>query len=407
MSGGPKDKNRPRPQTMRQTRLPTLAAALVAAVLGISAAGAATPPPQPKTGPGGSEYSSTSVVKRAVGRAGAATFVFHGNGPAPAEGRPVVVFLHGWGAVNPQVYGSWIEHLARRGNLVLFPRYQEINRTRPADATGIAGGLVKDALAALAADPDAKPDAGRLALIGHLAGSAIAMNLAAEADKLGLPKPKLILATMPGGIAKDAASRGILLDDLSKVDAATMLITLIGDRDSRAADAASRRLLRETTAIPLERKLFMRALSDDHGFPSLSATLAAPAGVNPAFDGGAIKLPPDPPRDPKNPGPRFKWSADMALTGEQQTLMTQLNNARTDSLDYLAFWKTFDMAASAAFAGRDGVSLRNDPRFTEMDRWNDTWPVKRLFAETPRAHHEAAPAQNTRAPTQLPVSRRR
>ena len=393
---------------MRHTRLPTLAAALGALLLGLGPAGAATPPGQPKTGPGGAEYGAATVVKKAVGRASAATFVFHGSGPAPAEGRPVVVFLHGWGAVNPQVYGGWIEHLARRGYLVLFPRYQELNRTRPADATAIAGGLVKDALAALANDADARPDTVRVALVGHLAGAAIAANLAADAVKLGIPKPKLVFATMPGGIAKDAASRGILLADLAAVDPATMVVTVIGDRDSRAADVAARRLLRETTAVPVERKLFVRALSDDHGFPTLSANLASPAGVNTAFDGGAIKLPPDPPRDPKNPGPRFKWSADMALTGEQQTLMTQLNNARTDTLDYLAFWKSFDMAADAAFAGRDGVSLRNDPRFTDMERWNDTWPVKRLAAETPRPHHEAAPAPTAaRAPTKLPVSRKR
>lgn len=393
---------------MRHTKLPMLAAALAALALGLGPAVAATPPAQPKAGPGGADYAATSVVKKAVGRASAATFVFHGNGPAPAEGRPVVVFLHGWGAVNPQVYGAWIEHLARRGYLVLYPRYQEVNRTRPADATTIAAGLVKDALAALATDAEAKPDPGRLALIGHLAGSAIAANLAADAGKFGIPKPKLVFATMPGGIAKDAASRGILLTDLAAVDPATMVVTLIGDRDSRAADVAARRLLRETTAVPMDRKLFVRALSDDHGFPSLSANLASPAGVNTAFDGGAIKLPPDPPRDPKNPGPRFKWSADMALSGEQQTLMTQLNNARTDSLDYLAYWKTFDMAAAAAFAGRDGVSLRNDPRFTDMERWNDTWPVKRLAAETPRPHNEAAPAPSAaRGPTKLPVSRKR
>ena len=319
-----------------------------------------------------------------------------------------MVFLHGWGAVNPQVYGGWIEHLARRGYLVLFPRYQELNRTRPADATALAGGLVKDALAALASDADAKPDTGRVALVGHLAGSAIAANLAAEAGKLGLPKPKLVFATMPGGIAKDAASRGILLGDLAAVDPATMVVTVIGDRDARAADVAARRLLRETTAVPVERKLFVRALSDDHGFPTLSANLASPAGVDTAFDGSAIKLPPDPPRDPKNPSPRFKWSADMALTGEQQTLVTQLNNARTDTLDYLAYWKTFDMAAAAAFAGRDVGEPSQRPALHRHGALDDAWPVKRLAAETPRPHHEAAPPPTAaRAPTKLPVSRKR
>ncbi len=52
------------------------------------------------------------ITKRALGKAGAGSFVFHKAGAAPAEGRPVVAFLHAWGAPNPQAYGGWIDHLA-------------------------------------------------------------------------------------------------------------------------------------------------------------------------------------------------------------------------------------------------------------------------------------------------------
>ena len=43
----------------------------------------------------------------------------------------------------------------------------------------------------------------------------------------------------------------------------------------------------------------MRAGSDDHGFPPLTATLASPGSPKADYDAAAIKLPPDPPRDPK------------------------------------------------------------------------------------------------------------
>src|SRR4051812_33664497 len=86
---------------------------------------AATPPAQLKEGPGGSDYSASEVTKRAIGNASAASFVFHAAGPA-ASPRPVVVLLHAWGAVNPQSYGGLIEHLARKGYLVVWPRYQEV-----------------------------------------------------------------------------------------------------------------------------------------------------------------------------------------------------------------------------------------------------------------------------------------
>ena len=365
-----------------KTRRGPLAAGLFGLLLAALPASAAAPPPQPNDGPGGAGDRKLTIVKRAVGRTGASSFVFHAAGSAPAEGRPVVVFLHGWGATNPQSYGAWIDHLARNGWLVVFPRFQEVNRTRPADAVANAEGALKTALDALGADADGKPDLSKVALIGHLAGVPLAMDIAADAKARDLPAPKLVFGVMPGGIASGPKSRGIALGDLANIAPQTLLITMIGDRDARAADMAARRLLREASAVPAERKLFMRALSDDHGFPALTATLAAPAGLDAAFDGTAIKLPADP-KDTKPPP--FKWSADMSLSGEQQTLVAQINNARADTLDYLAFWKTFDLAAAAAFAGQDATGLKTSPRFGDMERWADGWPVKRLFVETPRA----------------------
>lgn len=378
-------------------RRPFLALCLLGWCLAAPPAFAATPPKQPEQGPGGADYVATQVVKRAVGRASAATYVFHAAGEA-SEARPVVVFLHSWGAADPQLYGGWIEHLARKGFLVLFPRFQEVNRTRPADATALATNLVKEALATLADDREARPDLTRFAYVGHLAGAAIALNLAANAAAEGLPDPKLIFAVMPGGIASDEKARGILLKGLSTIDAATLLITMSGDRDYLPTDRAARRILKETTAIPANHKLFMRVGSDAHGFPALTATLASPGSPKKDYDAAAIKLPPDPPKDPKQKGPVWRWSADMALTGEQTVLTAQLASNVTDTLDYLAYWKTFDLAAEAAFAGKDAASLRSNPRFTDMGAWSDGWPVRRLSAEMPKAEgqEQAKPERGPR-----------
>jgi hypothetical protein len=295
----------------------------------------------------------------------------------------VVVLLHSWGAANPGLYGGWIDHLARKGYLVLFPRFQEVNRTRPADATKNAADLLKSALAALENDPEAKPDRERVAYIGHLAGVPIALNLATGGGQEGLPTPKFIFGLMPGGIASDPKSRGIPLDDLAGVDASTLLITMSGDRDYAPTDKASRRILQETTAVPVSRKLFMRVGSDDHGYPALTATLASPGSPKAEYDVSVIKLPPEPPRDPKQKS-TWRWSADMSLSGEQTVLTQQLGSNGIDALDYLAFWKTFDMAAEAAFAGKDAATLARDPKFIDMGNWSDGWPVRRLSAQTPK-----------------------
>jgi dienelactone hydrolase len=383
----------------------SLTAAAIMTLAGLASVQAATPPAQPADGAGGVGDRKATVTKRLLGRGTASTYAFYAAGAAPETGRPVAIVLHGWGAVNPQSYGGWIDHLARQGWLILYPRFQEVNRTRPTDAPSIAESLVKAALAEIATDGEAKPDLGRVAMIGHLAGAPLAMDLAAAAKAQGLPVPKLIFAVMPGGIASGPKSRGIALTDLSAIDPATLIVTMVGDKDTRAADLAAKRLLREASAVPLERKLFVRALSDDHGFPALTATLASPAGVDTAYDGGAIKPGPEPKdatKDAAKPPP-FRWSADMALSGEQQTLVSQINLARVDALDYLGFWKTFDLAAAAAFAGSDAAALKNNPRLADMERWSDGWPVKRLAVETPRP----TPAAQAGTPAPAPAGRKR
>jgi len=365
---------------MRRSLLPVL-------VLGVSLAApwayAATPPRQPEQGPGGRDYKVSEVVKRAVGTASAGTFVFHGN-DTPAKPRPVVIFLHSWGAVNPALYGGWIEHLARKGHIVLFPRFQDVNRSRPADASNLAEDLIQSALAALADDPNARPDREKVAFIGHSAGVPIALNLAAGVSSGKVPTPKLIFGLMPGGIASNEKERGILLRDLSTVDPSTLIIAMSGDRDYLPSDRASRLLLQQASAVPASRKLFMRAASDDHGFPAMTATLASPGSPKADYEAASIKLPPDPPRDPKQRN-TWRWSADMALSGPQTILTQQLGNNGTDTLDYLAYWKTFDIAAEAAFAGKDAASLARDPKFVDMGTWSDGWPVKRLSAQMPKA----------------------
>jgi hypothetical protein len=62
------------------------------------------------------------------------------------------------------------------------------------------------------------------------------------------------------------------------------------------------------------------------------------------------------------------------------------------------------MAAAAAFSGKDVQALRNDPNFTDMSRWSDGWPVKRLSAiDPPRADTPAPKA--VPAPSKAPVPR--
>ncbi len=40
---------------------------------------------------------------------------------------PIVLFLHGFDVTDPEIYHAWIDHLVRRGAVLVFPDYQAPN----------------------------------------------------------------------------------------------------------------------------------------------------------------------------------------------------------------------------------------------------------------------------------------
>ena len=60
--------------------------------------------------------SSVTRLESVPGRIGCSSR----TNPSPKR-APVVVFFHGWFAVNPGFYGAWIDHLVRNGRIVIFP----------------------------------------------------------------------------------------------------------------------------------------------------------------------------------------------------------------------------------------------------------------------------------------------
>jgi pimeloyl-ACP methyl ester carboxylesterase len=108
------------------------------------------------------------------------------------EDVPVVLFLHGWGATEPRAYRPWLEHLARAGNAVLYPRYQDSFAEPPAQVLGNIVLGVRAALRRVDEDPRS------LVVAGHSAGGALAADYAAVARSVGLPPPRAVFAACPG-----------------------------------------------------------------------------------------------------------------------------------------------------------------------------------------------------------------
>src|SRR5688572_29134181 len=156
--------------------------------LPLFAAQRATPPAQPATGPGGKQYAHTRVIKNRYGAGSEEYWIFEPDTPKPAT-APVVVFLHGWGGMNPLYYGAWLDHLVKRGNIVIYPRYQATLLTPIREFTPSTLAAIKDAVKRLQNEcGHIKPDLNKFAVVGHSVGGLLAASVAALAEESKLPK---------------------------------------------------------------------------------------------------------------------------------------------------------------------------------------------------------------------------
>jgi dienelactone hydrolase len=341
------------------------------------------PPAQPATGPGGKQYAHASVTKNHYGKGGQEYWIFEPDVPKPAT-APVIVFLHGWGGMNPLYYGAWIDHLVKRGNIVIYPRYQASLLTAIREFTPNTLAAIKDAISRLQREPGhVKADLTRFATVGHSVGGLLAANVAALASESGLPRVVAVMSVEPG-ITESPIN--IPLADLKKIPAETLLLSVVGDQDTLVRDYDARRVYIESTRVPANNKDYVTLVSDSHGMPGLQASHRAPTAFDVAYDsgegigGGPAEVADsiggsDRPGGSDRAGGLPTRRIDGRQTGRRDRLETMMVNA----LDFYGTWKLFDGLCDAAFFGRNReYALGNTPQQRFMGTWSDGVPVKEL-----------------------------
>src|SRR5262249_14509283 len=83
-----------------------------------------TQPPQPTSGPGGSDYSHGDWRVSSGGSGNDAWYVFEPIDPQPAS-APLAIVMHGYFEFSgyAQMY-EFIRHTVRKGTIVIYPRWQ-------------------------------------------------------------------------------------------------------------------------------------------------------------------------------------------------------------------------------------------------------------------------------------------
>ncbi|MCW3066073.1 MAG: hypothetical protein JWN32_3245 [Solirubrobacterales bacterium] len=255
----------------RTTRL-AVGLALAAGLAGCGAQQAPPALPPPTFGPTGPAPPSADspalhatdllVGFRSLGAATGVTVVRKANATHP---QPAIIFFHGWGSTDANMYGPWIAHLARAGYFVIYPEYQVINKTRPDQvlATALAGvrtGLLLARLDHHAVAP------GPVVTVGHSGGGVLAADYAALAARSHLPPARVVYSVYPGRkpIGGHWTSE-VPLADLATMPAATQLTEHAGATDATARTGTARAIYAGATRVTRKRLTIVKApVISDH-----------------------------------------------------------------------------------------------------------------------------------------------
>lgn len=314
-----------------------------------------------QTGPGSSEYEHGALTYARFRKKEFQYFIFTPCDPVP-ERAPVIVLLHGWGAMSPYRYGAWIEHLVRRGNIVIYPRMQSSITTDNGGLTYTALDSIRHALGTL--DKGAvKPDMERFAVVGHSAGGNAAVNVAALAASRNIPVFKAVMCVQPGLEYSKSGRKWTVLEDLSLVPEETLLLITLGDRDDFVKGTDARKIFLRTGSIPLENKGYVMLVSDDYGVPVLEASHQCAQCPDSRF-----RLPLGRCSDERPPAGTIVPLVPSPYPGKY-----------VNALDYYGLWKLFDGLYEAAFYGKNReYALGNTDRQRYMGMWEDGTPVREI-----------------------------
>jgi pimeloyl-ACP methyl ester carboxylesterase len=267
--------------------------------------------------------------------------------------------------MNPLYYGAWLDHLVKRGNIVIYPRYQATLLTGISEFTPNALRAVKDAVSRLKTEPGhVSADLSKFATVGHSLGGLLAANVAALASESELPRVSAVMSVEPG---ITEAPINVPLADLKKLPPETLLLAVAGDQDTLVRDYDAKRIYYESTRIPPDNKDFVLMVSDSHGRPALQASHRAPTAHDKSYDNG----------EGVGGGPAI---ADTRVGDAPQTSRrARLDSMMVNAMDFYATWKLFDALCDAAFYNKNReYALGNTPQQRFMGIWSDGVPVQEL-----------------------------
>lgn len=310
-----------------------------------------TQPTQPTSGPGGSSYThgGVTIYDYATNRNGEDFWLYEPNNPTP-DSANVVVFCHGLGMVNPRAYGAFIKHLVRKGNIVIYPRYQKDLNLGTGIATyndSCAKGI-KKALDTIQQPGHVKGRIENYFILGHSVGGVLTANMTMLHAQYGLPKPLAAFSMQPGAAT-------YLMSSYASFPADVKFLIAIGQDDAIVGTAPGTTIYNQATAVPTTHKNLVHHYADTYGNPDVTASHNEPCGFDNQFDNG------------------------------ETNLFIPFVTGNVDAMDYYCYWKLQDALMDCALNNQNcEYAFGDTPEQHGMGNWSDGTPV-RILEVTPQA----------------------
>ena len=302
----------------------------------------------PLEGPGSKIYANDTLLFQDFAQAPDGYWLFEPRSPMP-DSAHVIVFIHGYGAINPMIYGKWLEHLTRKGNIVIFPRYQK-NLFSPKTKKFVpnVAKAIADAIIELQTKPGhVKPILDNMSFIGHSYGGVIAANLAVHFKKYELPQPKAVMLCSPGS----GPFKGGVLKTYEKMPENTSMLIMVSEDDKIVGDKLGKCIFK--TAINTPCRNLIRQFGDNQ---------LTTAGHNESYclderyDVGIINI-----------------SAKRAK-----------RKSKLDAIDYFGYWKLFDALMECTRTGQNcHYAFGDTPQQKYLGLNTEGKPIKQLEIMTP------------------------
>ena len=299
---------------------------------------------QPEQGPGGCDYIYDKVIQHNHAQQADGFWLFEPNAPT-TDSANIVVFIHGYAVIEPMVYGAWIKHLVRKGNIVIFPRYQKTQfKPMPKHFAQNTATGIKKALEELKNEGHVKAKLNNIIYAGHSYGAAIAGYFGVKYAEYELPKPKGLLLCQPG----TGKFKGGRLDSYEELEKDIKLIVFVGKDDRIVGDKLARKIF--STADVDDQNLFLH-YKDKYGSEKVKATHVAPCAVDEEFDYGRRNL----------------------------VTRVAIRRSRTNVVDFFGYWKALDALIDCSFYKQNcRYAFGNTPEQRCMGNWSDEKPVNQM-----------------------------